>query len=380
MKSFLTVVFISLFLTPSLSVFAKQAQLSPMKCSQGSISIPDNNGIFQIKSDCTEVNIAGNNNLIYSGNIQSLVLMGDGNTIFSGTLNKVIATGNKNSIAFLGTDPKYSFMGDGNKLLPNGLEKRQVTKKVKPRVVKKSKPKTAKVKSKPKRKVISTKGTAKSQLHRVLYNGALNRFNVIVLLKDGTAVLNPKIPIEHLNIKQHKRANPKRWRQWRGKGDNIQTRPLAGGQWKKLRSKHKKTLRSGKKGMVLSGKWKHASTTGFGGSSFFANYVFTRDGRFESSKSSLMTGGVPGISSSGAISNCNKKGQSSVSSSTSVGGTASSSRQGKGCGKANVGRYFVNGYTIEFHAEDGKLYRQPFYYMDKDTLIIGKRWFAGNLN
>lgn len=345
-------------------------------CSSGSVWILDDKMQVEIVDDCEDVRIAGNSNSISAGNIDKLTLMGDGNKVVSGSIKNVAAGGSGNTISYSGSKPKHWFGGDDNKLVQRETTARHAAVT--------SRTATTPSTTGKQRSASKGSGIKHRQIKEIISNGPLDNFRVIVLLKDGTAVFNPKTPVEHMDVAADQRANPKSWYNWRKSGGALQVRSLSGGKWKPLRSKITKTLKPGKVGMTLNGNWQHARTSGLdmngGGSSFFANYDFSGN-RFEASSSGLMTGGVPGISSSGVASSCTKDGQTSASSSTSVGGgAAGGSRRGSGCGDANVGTYAIKGYTIEFFAADGNTYRKPFYIRDDSTIIVGTRWFASGLD
>ncbi len=346
-----------------------------IECVGGEAWIPNDSSDITLRGDCADVAVSGNGNTIKTDRIGSLTLMGDGNVINAVAVRDVKSGGDRNTVNYGGDTPTSWFGGSGNKLNQTRISRTS------PMAPKAPSPQTKTSRKAPPK---AGKDTAvkRQDIVEVIYAGDLSRFDILVMLKDGTARFNPRTPIEHMDVAADKAKYPKSWRQWRRKGGKIQVRYLTNGTWTNLTKPVRKSVKPARSNLTLSGKWKHASSSGYtmtGGSAYFANYVFKSGKRFESSSSSLMTAGTPGVSSSGAASSCDKTGQRSASSSTSAGGTAGSRSRGKGCGAANVGTYAISGYTIEFYAEDGKIYRKPFYLLGDKLAIIGGRWFDGDL-
>ena len=218
------------------------------------------------------------------------------------------------------------------------------------------------------------------EIAQVLFLGSPQKFDILLLLMDGTARFNPATPIDHLIATADKKSYPKNWRQWRMHEGKLQVRWLSSmGDWVTLADQSPIELARAEKGQKLTGEWTHASTVSsgtFGSSSHFAHFVFSQDGRYEVSETAVMGVLVPGVSTSGAIGECSSDRRSAAANSTASGGSAGSVEQGEGCGDANSGRYYLDGFTIEFRADNGKVFRQPFYRLDQNTVIIGGRWFA----
>lgn len=353
-------------------------------CSSGKVWLPSDNKSIKINGFCEHVQVAGNRNAVSAQGIGKLTLMGDGNDITAGKIKELIEQGNGNTTRYLGKAPVLRSMGERNiqtRLGEATTPVRRPSNSVSTQPTRKKK-RTAVGSNKKKILPSTGKGIKKSQLHSVLYLGNLQRPKILVMLKDGTARYNPSTSVEHLNVAADKAKYPKAWRHWRRSGGKLQLRNFGSSKWVTVKKQKAPAIKPARSGFKLSGKWKHARSTMTmtGGSAFFANYIFSPQGRYESSSSSILGASTPGISSSIGSGTCDKTGKRSASSSTSSGGgAAGSSSRGKGCGAANIGQYIIKGYTIEFHAENGKVYRKPFYYIKKDLIFIGHQWFSSGL-
>jgi len=374
-KSVLISVLLTTFMVAACGEAHSQAQpATAATCSESARRLSGDNQNITVAGHCNTLNISGNNNTVQIDSVGNLSLMGNGNSVKAAKVGDIKAGGDRNTVSYTGREPAHWFGGDGNTLRKGTAP--NISPSAPARV-------TSNAKTAPPKRA-QPKPVERNKVDAIYYIGQLNNFDILVLLKDGTARWNPSRSIERLDVKSDKAKQSKRWRQWRRAGGKIQLRPLSGGgEWTALKNRPRKKIIPRKRGFRLaSGKWKHASSQSYGtygGSAFFADYVFSNNGRYEASSSKIMGYSTPGVSSSAASSSCNASGQRSASSSSAKGGSAGSSRTGTGCGAANIGKYFISGYSIEFHAENGDVYIKPFYEIDRAKVIIGNRWFAAGL-
>ncbi len=213
----------------------------------------------------------------------------------------------------------------------------------------------------------------------VLYLGELKAHDILVLYNDNTARFNPAIPVDYLDVNADKNKYPKNWRQWRKIKNQVEVRGLSStGEWFKLFDSQPTSVKSSQQDLKLSGNWNHIWTNSTLTETRSSQYWFSPKGKFKTSSSSLMGASVPGISSTIAGSSCDSSGQSTVVNSTAASGVINSSSKGKACGAANVGEYRIGGYSLVLNAENGELYRLPFYRLNADTVLINGRWYASS--
>ena len=219
-------------------------------------------------------------------------------------------------------------------------------------------------------------GTSVDEIEQVLFGGELEKFDILVLLEDGTAVFDPTTPIHDIDPVEHIERHPNVWREWRRRGDVLELRYPRGDTWAPFFDRTPSVLEPVRRGMTLDGRYRYAeSDPYFPGSATFASYSFTPEGRFEASSSDILGASLPGGSATAAAS-CDRDGRSAVATASGTGGVGRSTGRGSSCGAANVGTYVIEGYAIEFRAENGTVHRRPFYVLGNGTLIIGERWFG----
>ncbi|PID47149.1 MAG: hypothetical protein CSB47_01040 [Proteobacteria bacterium] len=224
------------------------------------------------------------------------------------------------------------------------------------------------------------KGLNPSSLEAVLVNTNLNMIrgrldsDTYLLFKDGTAYGDCKIPIQDLNVKMSKilegpaYSKYPKWTRWKKKGGKYYIQNLKTKQWKLLK-KAQKAL-PGKKGERLNNTfWT------FSGSQFFGShqgyYKLMPNGRFEIYNFTMrqndlraqdMDGTIPYL---GTVSESDKTGSTanSVAIGNNFGGGASHKRKD---GNKNTGTYYIDGYTIELHHDNGWVHRELFHFPSKD--------------
>lgn len=208
---------------------------------------------------------------------------------------------------------------------------------------------------------------------------------VYLLLKDGTAYIDLDLPPSDFNIGVSRKLEPERWTQWQHQDDRYI-----------FRNKKGKKVDMGIKvrplgRQYLSANLSRLSVWGniFMGSGQSREYItLMSDGRFEKSSSSLATSGTNSLASVSVATSSDKHGERSVSSGSSdnalnpgpnIGGSAvlTSKKKTNRKGLDKVGRYFVEGYTINFQSDSGRVSRELFFYPynDEDRIYIGGATF-----
>ncbi len=220
------------------------------------------------------------------------------------------------------------------------------------------------------------KGLEPSKIKTVLtklkiINGKLKSYTYI-LLKDGTVYGSCRIPIRDLNVKASRKlegaayANYHKWSRWKKQGGKYYFQNKKTNKWM-LRKGLQKAL-PGKKGERLNNTFWTYSANEF--SSHRGYYKFMLNGRFEIYNSSIfgsdmrfqsMDGSIPHW---GGASTSDKKGSSnnSVIIGNNVGGGTSRQRKD---GNKNTGTYYIDGYTIELHHDNGWVHRELFHFPEK---------------
>ena len=209
--------------------------------------------------------------------------------------------------------------------------------------------------------------------------------SVDLLLEDGTAYRNLRLPPEDLNVSASRRLEPDQWTRWRRAGAGFEFLDPKTGRWEKAEAAVVRPLPPGGQ---LNRKLIHRKAYtfgGFGGSVFTTEFRFLPDGRFERSDGSLSgTGAVQaaGGFSSSAATQADKTGRSGAASgtgtlegasgsSTVTATGSSSSREGAG---DQYGVYRVTGLTLELRAQSGRIRRLLAFYpdpKDDDIYIAG---------
>lgn len=193
---------------------------------------------------------------------------------------------------------------------------------------------------------VKAKGTLKSsQILGVFLDESYNvgvggmmviQYDPILLLRDGSARRDLEIPPLDVNLAQDKTANRTDWGRWTRQGAKIKVK-WSDGDTDELKASFK--TRPAKPGETLKRGYSSiggGGNTALGGDvmTFYSNsYLFGRDGSFSAKKSG-------GGGNSGA--------------------TALSTSK-------NAGRYRLDGYTLTFRFNDGRVVRKLFYFYPDDN-------------
>ena len=178
-----------------------------------------------------------------------------------------------------------------------------------------------------------------------------------LVLKDGWAYDNLRVPPADLDVAASRKNEPELWHQWRKSGDDYEIEK--NGAWKKLPGI---AVRSAKAGETLNRSYTYSASGGsyYGGYVLFKTLEFKPDGTFTTSDHSSThanTNGLGQISSEGI-------GSGAISHGTS--------------GSNGGGHYKLDGYTIEMTQPDGSTARQLFFFWagDKNISIGGATYAA----
>lgn len=169
-----------------------------------------------------------------------------------------------------------------------------------------------------------------------------------LLLKDGWAYDNLRVPPADLDVAASRKNESELWHKWRKNGDGYEIEK--DGAWKKLPGH---PVRGAKAGETLSRSYTYSASgcDYYGGYALFKTLKFHADGTFDSSdygSTHANSNGLGQINSEGI-------GHGAIS----HGASSSSDR----------GRYKLDGYTIEMTQPDGTTARQLFFFWADDKNI-----------
>ena len=169
-----------------------------------------------------------------------------------------------------------------------------------------------------------------------------------LVLKDGWAYDNLRVPPADLDVAASRKNEPELWHQWRKSGDDYEIEK--NGAWKKLPGI---AVRSAKAGETLNRSYTYSASGGsyYGGYALFKTLKFKPDGTFDSNdygSTHANSNGLGQINSEGI-------GHGAIS----HGASSSNDR----------GRYKLDGYTIEMTQPDGTTARQLFFFWADDKNI-----------
>ena len=217
--------------------------------------------------------------------------------------------------------------------------------------------------------------------------------NIYVLLRDGRAIINPAIPISEMNAKRARELDFGEWTRWRRQGDEYEIE--SGNEWSRIDTRW--VAEPVAEGTRLTGYFDWDDVTGdmwFGSTVLHGSYTFRENGTYASSTSSFYGNGPAMSDTMGSMymmKSCDETGGDSSFSATGPNTNAEgildstgtpnwvawgSDDKREGCGDGMGGSYHLDGYAIEFFANNGVLTRQPFYRLDDEWLVIGYQWYA----
>ncbi len=188
-----------------------------------------------------------------------------------------------------------------------------------------------------------------------------------LLFKDGTVYGDCTTPVRDLNVKTSKKLEQasSKWTRWKKQGGKYYFQNTKTKKWE-LKKNLERAL-PGKKGLRLNNTYWTFSGSNILGlqTSHKGYYKFMPNGRFEISSFTMHGGDMGGIGPyTGTVSKSDKKGSegTTVVSGDNVGGGVTSKRND---GSKNTGTYYIDGYTIEFHHDNGWVHRELFHFPEE---------------
>ncbi|MCA8970995.1 MAG: hypothetical protein KDC95_14480 [Planctomycetes bacterium] len=180
-----------------------------------------------------------------------------------------------------------------------------------------------------------------------------------LLLGDGTAYRNPTLPPEHFAYERSRKLEPERWITWRRNVAGVfEARDSEDGAWLPLPGHLVRPVAEKHVDLDLS----HLAVWGntFMGGGHTRSYVhLKRDGRFETSKSALAMSGegarMAGLGTTTTATSHDKDGSKSVSSSKAGSAYVGAKSTKNDGGSDRTGTYSIEGYSIEFHHDSGRV-------------------------
>ncbi len=221
------------------------------------------------------------------------------------------------------------------------------------------------------------KGIQTAQIQTILAGtegfGDSMTYTLYLLLKDGTVRKDLPVAPDEMNVVLSRRNEPKEWGKWRKTKDGFQV-SWAGKTWEELPGFAVVPASAGQK---VDGYYGWASTSGAG--TMFVSSIswgtrYGINGRFEDSSSSLSVITSADASAPGMVSRSDDDGSSVMGAGPgyALGGDSTK----KSTLSDRAGTYSINGYTITFRYENGRIVRRPFFFMDEkhENLWDGNRF------
>jgi hypothetical protein len=217
---------------------------------------------------------------------------------------------------------------------------------------------------------------------------------IYLLLKDGTAYKDMRLPPEDFNLEAAKRLQPDRWRVWRRQGNNYEVRTAGQTNWTRLKAW---PGIPGKDGERLSRSFSQSSFSGsleHGGTYAKTTLSFNPAGRFEQF-GELRTGTGHAQAAQGTTAQTTRhssgRGTSTHTGVSTPGGanggdppgthapgvtTTGSGHQSDGANRR--GSYKIKGWTIEFRRDNGEVQRSLFLFRSekRDAINIAGQGYS----
>jgi hypothetical protein len=239
------------------------------------------------------------------------------------------------------------------------------------------------------------KGLKKSDIEGLLYHEKMiydfytaryyPRDYAYLLLKDGTAYKNPIIPPSDFNIEASRKFEPNRWYFWKKSNNRFIMKANKDSEWRSISGSLVSTTKPDKKHidahLSVTSHWGGGAVTIASGSSTSSLSLY-KNGRFTTSKSNSFSGGTyPGsLSQLSGHTKSDEKGTSSsflgTGSSLDSYGQAhqttviANNKKKKGKNAHRQGEYTIDGNTIEFRYDSGKVAREIFFYTSNISIYV----------
>lgn len=200
--------------------------------------------------------------------------------------------------------------------------------------------------------------------------------SVYVLLKDGTAYVNPTRPPSDIDIAGSRRFEASQWKQWRRTEGGYQVRDDASAPWKSLKGQLAKPAPS----TTFGFKGKHIAAWGdalMGTAGHRTGSIkLTKGGRYETSSFALAGGsGITGLPAATVSSSTGRNGRQSTTSSNVAPALLNNIKRDPN-GTDFTGQYALRGYTAEFLSDSGKLSRTLFLMNSEGGVYVGGRYYS----
>lgn len=192
--------------------------------------------------------------------------------------------------------------------------------------------------------------------------GVTSTLSVYVLLTDGTIHDGLPVAPDEMDVSASRRREPQTWGRWRRQGDVVQVAwNVAPDVWKPLEGER---MRKASAGDVLRGRFGGGESSAAGDMSSFSLYgvTFLPGQRFETDSRGGNGTGSFTQTMSGTSVQTTRDDEGSVTSATVPGGVVSSTRSGASA--ARSGTYRISGWNLEARFDDGRVVRQPFFFLD----------------
>ncbi|WP_455002443.1 hypothetical protein [Cardiobacterium hominis] len=213
------------------------------------------------------------------------------------------------------------------------------------------------------------------------YRGAGSRFveTEHLLLKDGWAYDDLRVPPADLDVAASRKNEPEQWHRWRKQGDGYQIEKA--GSWQDYPGT---AVSPTPRGATLDGTYTYgeSATTLYNSDVYFDHLYFKADGSYSRSgySSSSLSNDITGLSihadSDGNVSALSRGSDSSTADlNRNTVGVTGYNKGGKA--EASPGRYQIDGYTIELTDPDGKTTRELFFiWGDGKNISVGGRTYT----
>ncbi len=211
-----------------------------------------------------------------------------------------------------------------------------------------------------------------SEMHRTvglsMQMGVWSTLSLYVLLNDGTIHDGMPVAPDEMDVITSRRREPQTWGRWRRQGNDVFVAwSVAPTQWKKLEGEQMVKSRSTD---VLRGRFSGGESRASGDVGSYSLYgvTFGANNRFElDSRGGTGTGSFTQTTSGTSIQTTRDDNGSVTSASTPSAVVSSTSTNANA---ARTGTYRVNGWNIEMRFGNGRVVRQPFFFLDSEKDAI----------
>ncbi|WP_420596656.1 hypothetical protein [Deinococcus sp.] len=204
--------------------------------------------------------------------------------------------------------------------------------------------------------------------------------DTVLLLNDGWSYHGLQVSPADLDVAASRKNEPEEWFKWKRQGQNVLEQDPESGKWEEIAG-FKVLPADPNERIQITLEASSSVSFGLAGSfSSFHTLTLNKGGTFERSGRSIGGSGSTQADGGVSVGSTSTSGKDGCSSGTSVSGSgvAGGSSSQSDCGKANRGRYKLDGYTAEFQDASGKTERVLFYFWDEDktNLFFGDTTFS----